>query len=249
MDLLKSAKQDTSESASKRTELLENIKKVAEEIIQETSTISKWISQTAHQTLRNYQRQRQEAVRREGLLQNTLAQLKEENIKLLEERQRLAQKTETEQEEIKNMKASQQGMEERQRQALQKKYVLGQTLSQMSAHIVQLKRALKQEEEKEEKERVRIKKEIEYYSRLFDLSITAVEDGSVLFLFKIHESVYYFQISMTDTYHIVKASIDEKRYKPALKELEDTHDVFMFVKRMKDLFEEESTRKLKENSV
>ncbi|EIJ88562.1 hypothetical protein NEQG_01252 [Nematocida parisii ERTm3] len=159
----------------------------------------------------------------------------------------LAQETETEQEEIKKIKVAQQEMEERQEQATLKKQALSTTLSQTTAQVIQLRRTLKQEEEREEKEGERMKKEIEYYANLFNLYISTVEDGSVLFLFKIEGNEYYFQISMTDTYSIIKASISEKCYKSALDELESTHDFFLFVKRMKELFEEESARKQKEN--
>ncbi|KAI5167585.1 hypothetical protein NEIRO03_2107 [Nematocida sp. AWRm78] len=247
MDILRSAHPDGSDNGKQRVDLLESIKEVSQGIIEETTKISKWITQASHESLREYQRQKQESIRKESLLQTTLAQLKEEHIKLLEERQMLAQETETEQEEIKKIKVAQQEMEERQEQATLKKQALSTTLSQTTAQVIQLRRTLKQEEEREEKEGERMKKEIEYYANLFNLYISTVEDGSVLFLFKIEGNEYYFQISMTDTYSIIKASISEKCYKSALDELESTHDFFLFVKRMKELFEEENARKQKEN--
>ncbi|KAI5190209.1 hypothetical protein NEMIN01_0908 [Nematocida minor] len=250
MGALEGVKKDASiEKLGSRAETtLESIRKVADEIIRQSQTISRWITETSHETQRQYQRQRQQAIRKEGMLQDTLAQLKEENSKLLEERQRLAQETETEQQEIRAMKAEQQAIEERQKQALNKKCALNASLVQISSEIGQLRRALKQEEEKEEKEGERVRKEMEYYSNLFGLTISTVEGGSVLFLFKMEESEYYFQISVSnDVYSIVKASANEKMYKPALEELESGHDLFLFVKRMKEVFEEEHRRKTKEN--
>lgn len=229
--------------------LLEEIKKTSNEIVRQAQGIGQFITEKTHEAHRQYQRQRQQSVRKEGLLQDTLAQLKEENSKLLEERQRLAQGTETEQEEIKRMKEEQKSIEEREKAALLKKQALNGSLVHISAEIAQLRRTLKQEEEKEEKEGERIRKQIEYYSSLFGLRISTVEGGSVLFLFNIEGYEYYFQIGVSDTYRISKASVDEKGYKGFLEELEITHDLFAFIKKMKELFEDDHKRKTKENTI
>lgn len=227
--------------------ILEEIKKTSEEIVRQTQQLGHWIREKSHEAQRQYQRQRQQSIRREEMLQDTLAQLKEENNRLLEERQRLAQETETEQEEIMKMKEEQKKIKEREKNAQTKRQLLNGLIVQISAEIGQLRRVLKQEEEKEEKEGERVRREIEHYASLFDLSITAVEGGSVLFLFKIEGFEYYFQIGVSEMYSIVKASVDEKMYSAVLEELRINHDLFLFIKKMKDIFEEDCKKKVKEN--
>ncbi|KAH9385529.1 uncharacterized protein NEMAJ01_0425 [Nematocida major] len=224
---------------------LEQIKKAGEDIIRQAQAMGKWITETAHATQRQHQQKKQQCMRREALLQDTLSQLKDENAKLLEERQQLAQETESEHEEVKTMKLAQQNMEERMRQAHMKKHGLETSLSQASSQVAQLRRALKQEEEREEKAREKVQKDVQRYSALLNMKISAVEDGSVLFLFRLEKSEHYFQITVSDTYSILSASVEEKAYKPFLEELESGHDLFLFVKQMKILFEGEHKKRQK----
>jgi len=203
---------------------------------QKAKEIGKWIASAAQETQRKYKKEKQDIARKREMMQSTIAQLKEENARLLEERQRLALETEKEEEEIQSIKNEQAAIHKRVQSAKAKYSTVQSTLHAQSSELVHLRKTLKQEEEQAEKEAEEAEQKIKYYEQKQLLQITPTAGGCVSFVFDVYGTQHHFSIELNDTYVIHKASIEEKKYKKILDELQHTQDLFEFIKQMKGVF-------------
>jgi len=215
---------------------LADIRKISEEIVQQSKDLGKWLLSAVNETQRKYQREKQQIQRRQELLQATVAQLKEENTKLLEERQSLALETESEAEEIQKLKQEQISIEKRTAISKTKHQSVQNALLSQTSQLTRLRKLLKQEEERSEKEIEDTAEKIRYYKKKLNLEIVPAGGGCVSFIFSLENSRHFFSIELSDTYIIHKASIEEKRYEEALAELQNTQDLFEFIRQIKYLF-------------
>ncbi|KAI5181346.1 hypothetical protein NEOKW01_1540 [Nematocida sp. AWRm80] len=218
------------------TNALLNIKKISEEIVSQAKDLSQWITSVSHETQRKYQREKQQTVRKQELLESTIAQLKEENTRLLEERQALALKSEEDQKEVSRLKDEQQKIELCHTNIKTKVSTLSQAITQTTNEIHRLRRTLEQQESKIDKETKKTLEKIEYYKNKLQMFITPVNDGQVTFLFTINTNQYQFTIELNDSYIIHKCSVEDNKYTEALNTLKETGDVFRFIKEMRDIF-------------
>ncbi|KAI5185620.1 hypothetical protein NEHOM01_0946 [Nematocida homosporus] len=220
----------------KETEVLEAIKSVSEEIVMQCKVMSKWVVSTAHAAQRKIQKDKQEILRKQELLEATISQLKEENSKLLDDRQKLALETESEQVEIERLKEEQQAIEGRLSQTKDKLKCLQQVYAQQLSATNRLRRELQQDEVLAEKNLLKAEERIKQYQARLGFSIEPLSIGSVNFVFNFSSRLYAFAIEMGDTYIIHKASVEEEKYAPLLEELNQTQDLYAFIRGMRSLF-------------
>ncbi|KAI5173599.1 hypothetical protein NEFER02_0115 [Nematocida sp. LUAm2] len=226
------------------SETLQQIKEISEELLQKCKHLAKWISTSAQELHKKFQNEKQQIARKQELLEATIIQLKEENAHLLDERQRLALETETEQLELEKLKEEQKTLEKRVAASKKKSDILVENITMQSTSVLKLRRVLHQEEQKAEDEAKKAYTKIEQYKEGLGMRIEPQNLGSVSFIFKVGEKEHFFTIETGDTYTIHKASIEEKKYAEAFQELKESQDLFAFIKEMRNLF----TAKEKENS-
>ncbi|KAI5191802.1 hypothetical protein NECID01_1647 [Nematocida sp. AWRm77] len=218
------------------TDTLAQIKKVSEEIVSQCKGLSKWIVSSAQEVQRENQIRKQEVVRKQELLQSTIEQLKEENTKLLEERQRLALETESGEEEVRKLKERQAQIEQRISLSKAKSQGLSTSLSTQSSELTRLRKTLQQEQDKTEQEVEQAHKKIKWYKETLGMEILPVGNGCVEFIFMCGQKKHFFSIELSDTYIIHKCSLAESKYTDALSNLQSTQDLFVFIRQMKELF-------------
>ncbi|OAG31800.1 hypothetical protein NEDG_00275 [Nematocida displodere] len=218
------------------TDALQRVKKVSEEIVEGCKTLSKWTASAAYETQRKYQNEKQQISRKQELLQSTVLQLKEENARLLEERQTLALETENEAAEVQRLREEQISIEQRLAVSKAKAHAMAQQLQTESSELSRLRKRLKKEEERSEKERDEAVKKTAYYKEKLSLEILPLGTGCVNFIFSVNGRPKNFVIEMCDTYVIHQCTLEESEYTDLLSTLKQTQDLFAFIKGMSSLF-------------
>lgn len=215
---------------------LQKIKELSDEVAEKCKALSKWIVSSALETKRKYNQEKQQTERKQDLLQATIHQLKEENTRLLDERQSLALETETEAEEIKKAKEEQLSLEARVASAKKKAFAASQELQAIDSEIQQLEKRIAQEQEKEKRETKQALSRIEHYKKALGMSIQPTKTGAVEFLFVTPHGNHSFLIEINAAYVIHRATVTQSAYAKELEELNRSQDLFLFIRKMRDIF-------------